>query len=389
MKKFIIFVILVLIILCIYHYRNTIVQKLNNNEIYPMNIELPELPDIELPKLDSVHIPGFGSDETKSSDKKITGDDALIQAVIQSDGEAVEKILASGDDGEFVQLFRSFRPQKIYSLSDIAKINCKPSPLCKDQEKLPEENLSSCVDNSFLSMNMTLKEHPSCKAEIEKYFTVTFLCTLKQNQEVCIQEVYLEPSVEARTKRLTEISLATSKCMANHVDMTDMITCTTNTPKVTPSQFEVQVKSFCDQAVSCKAFTQASDCLKKYQKLLNSDTQKECETAHLNALTQELSVLNYIFKNNITTDHEGKHYEHCDLIKDYERNPHIEDVFARVKTSQDWMTEMKKSENAAAQTWIRILYYLPTELSNSKEIHDALMGYPEGYIGCKMMYLPH
>ena len=398
MKKFIIFVIIILIIGSIYYYRNTIIQTINNNEIYPMHIELP---DIELPKMDSIQRPDLGNRKTELSDKKglpditnlfepkQTGDDALIQAVIRSDGEAVEKILASGDDGEFIQLFKSLKPQKIYSLSDIAKINCNPSPLCKDQKELPEENLSICVNNSFLSLNMALKQHPSCKAELEKYHAVTSLCTLKQNQEVCIQDVYLEESVEARTKRLSEISQATGKCMTNHVDMTDVMTCTTNTQKVTPSQFEAQLKSYCDQAVSCKAFTQPSDCFKKYQKLLNSDSQKECETAHLNALTQELGVLNYIFKNNITTNHEGKHYDHCDLVKDYEQNPHMEDVFARVKTYQDWMAEKEKRENAAAQTWVRIFLYLPGDISDSKEIHDALMGYPEGYIGCKMMNLPH
>ena len=410
MKKFIFFVLIVLIVLGVY-YRENVIHFLNHNDIYPMNIELPKMDsmNIELPKMDSIQLPDLGTHKKELSDKKglpdidkkglpdisnlfeskQTGDEALIQAVIRSDGEAVEKILASGDDGEFVQLFRSLKPQKIYSLSDIARINCNPSPLCKDQKELPEENLSICVNNSFLSLNMALKEHPSCKADLEKYHAVTSLCTLKQNQEVCIQEVYLEESVEARTKRLSEISQATGKCMTDHVDMTAMMTCTTNTPKVTPSQFEAQLKFYCNQAVSCKVFTQSSDCFKKYQKLLNSDPQKECETAHLNALTQELGVLNYIFKNNITTDHDGKHYEYCDLVKDYEQNPHMEDVFARVKTYQDWMAEKEKRENAAAQTWIRIFLYLPGEVSDSKEIHDALMGYPEGYIGCKMMNLPH
>ncbi|GEM_PF-6841990 len=372
MKKVILAIVLISIILGFYYYyKDDIVKVLGEHDIH-LDIKTPEMPDIKLSE----------SNPFKSilPERTETGDDKLVQAIIHSDGEEVERILASDENGEFIRLFKSLRPEKIYTLLDVVKLNCEPSPVCQNTNRQPQEFLLQCANGMLEMMNSELKKYPSCKKNIEDFYTVTFLCQLKQKQSICLEEDPLDESVEKRSKRLTARGQNTVDCLMSHLDdMNAKNKCIMDAPTHTPEQFEAQLKRYCTTAIACKAFSGESDCIKKYKDLFKDDKQKgkDCTNTHLTSLTQELELLNLILANTGKNTAWGETFDQCTIVQGYEQTIHSVDIFARVKTIQEYtqamMNELQKTGKDASISLYRLFYYAPQDDALTKMHGEAMM----------------
>ena len=388
MKKVIIVILLILVVLGFY-YKDRIVQILDENGIHIVDIKLFDFKNSKYQFQLNDEKFKLGGDNS-SSKHALSGDDKLIQAVIQSDGEAVEKILASDENGEFIRLFKQLRPEKIYSLLDVAKLNCNTSPACKNHERQPETYLQQCANQTLEMVNSELKKYPSCKKDIDEFYAVTFLCQLYQNQSVCVQDDPIE-SIEDRTKRLTARGQNSVDCLMRHMDdFNAKNKCIINAPRYTQSQYDEQVKKYCQQAISCNAFTKESDCIDKYNQLFKDDKQKgkDCTNVHITALYQEFQMLNFLFDKKFGFNHWGEPYDSCMLVKDYEQMLHVEEIFAKAKTIQDYssmsMAELQKPETEVRLTWRRIPVYFPPRVMEYNQMISEALGSYNYYSACRI-----
>ena len=385
MKKVILAIILISIVLCFY-YKDKITEYFQKNDIHIVDINLDGFKDEKLPKLN----PGNSG---RASEHVARGDDKLIQAIIRSDGEEVEKILASDENGEFIRMLKALKPEKIYSIQDVVRLNCIPGPACTKKDKPSDDNLKQCVDGSLILMNDELKKSPACKKDIDEFYTVLYLCQLYQNQSVCVQDDPIE-SVEDRSKRLTARGQNSVDCLMRHLDdFNAKNICIINTPRYTQSQFDEQVKKYCQQAISCNAFTKEADCIDKYKQLFKNDKKngKDCTNSHLTALTQEFEILNFLLEKKFGVDVFQKPYDNCMLIKEYEQMIHEEEIFAKAKTIQDYtnmMTiEVQKYGHDAKLASRRLPLYFPgNDMNHIKMTSEYSISY-NYYNACRIGHL--
>ena len=169
-------------------------------------------------------------------------------------------------------------------------------------------------------------------------------------------------------------------------------TCVTNAPRYTLSQFEDQVKKYCQQAVSCDASLKESDCINKYKALLKEDKKKgkDCTNSHLTAITQEIEMINFLLEKQFGTNAYGESYTSCELVRDYEQMMHVEDIFAKVKTIQEYNTAVVSESQKAGKsrlTWQRLpIYFPPRNEQYNKMVSESIGSYTY-YMACKMGHL--
>ena len=61
------------------------------------------------------------------------------------------------------------KPEKIYSIQDVARLNCMPGPVCKKKDPMNTESLKQCGEGMLYLMNDELKKYPACKKDIEPF----------------------------------------------------------------------------------------------------------------------------------------------------------------------------------------------------------------------------
>ena len=95
--------------------------------------------------------------------KSLIGDDKLVQAIINSDGEAVEAILSSTENGEFIRMLKSLKPEKIYSIMDVARSTCKPGPACSKKVPPDDDVIQNCAETMMSIKDNEIKKRPHVK----------------------------------------------------------------------------------------------------------------------------------------------------------------------------------------------------------------------------------
>ena len=325
--------------------------------------------------------------------KSLTGDDKLVQAIINSDGEAVEAILSSTENGEFIRMLKSLKPEKIYSIMDVARSTCKPGPACSKKVPPDDDVIQNCAETMMSIKDNEIKKTPSCKKDIDEFYATLFLCQLYQNQTVCVADDPQE-SPKDRGNRLIARGQNSVDCMMRHLDnLNAKNTCIMNTPKYTQSQLDILLKKYCQEAISCKAFTNESDCVDKYKQLFKDDNQKgkDCTNSHLTALAQEFELLNFLLEKKFGFDAFQNPYDNCMLINNYEQMIHIEEIFEKAKNIQDYSNrlsnELQKYGHECRLTWNRIPIYFPSRNSDyNKMLTDYSVNY-NYYSACRIGHL--
>ena len=328
-----------------------------------------------------------------------TEDQRLIDALARQDEAEVASFLdgpekAADEGNEMVRILRKYSPRP-RNIRDVVGLTCLPgvAPCSVNRYAVPTDTKQAefCLTSKMTLMDMELKKYPGCANEIRKFYAVSFLCSLKEEEEICAllaskKGVDSKEQEEALKKHLMRNGVPKTKCVMNMADdLNEKTKCIASTPGSTEEEFQKELSAYCREAVGCHAFSDISGCTDKYKKLFEHDIKddSDCRNLHLTCLTQEFEML------NMAISEKSADQTSCDVVNQYEQMVHVEKLFDESRTIDEYS---QKIMNAMNDPNMNINYLkvpvLITTITNgySKKVSDYTLNY-NYYNACRISHL--
>ncbi|MBQ9816404.1 MAG: hypothetical protein IJM59_02900 [Proteobacteria bacterium] len=328
-----------------------------------------------------------------------TEDQRLIDALARQDEAEVASFLdgpekAADEGNEMVRILRKYSPRP-RNIRDVVGLTCLPgvAPCSVNRYAVPTDTKQAeiCLTSKMTLMDMELKKYPGCANEIRKYYAVSYLCSLKEEEEICAllaskKGVDSKEQEEALKKHLMRNGVPKTKCVMNLADdLNEKTKCIASTPGSTEEEFQKELSAYCREAVGCHAFSDSTKCMNKYNKLFANDNKKgfDCHNIHRTSLTHEFSLLNQAIHDKDAGN------ETCDVVKQYEQMLHIENIFDESKTIDDYTQKSMAimTDPNRGVSYMKIFTFLQYVINKySEEVQNLTFEY-NYYQSCRIGHL--